>query len=127
MFQIIGSKRSVGAVIRELEDTEARMHAHLEQRRRNFFQGLPFILFPAILIVPALRFVSICPPSYGQRLAISIAIAIAASELWGVIHMFKCFVGKCDLTAMGAIFGAAVGGVVLLFMLFVGVLAMHPR
>jgi hypothetical protein len=103
------------------------MPASPELRRRTFFEAAPFVLLPAILIIPALTFVSICPPSYGLRLAISIALVFATSELWGVIHMLRCFIGKWDLTAIGAILGSVIGGLVLLGMLFIGVLAMHPR
>ncbi len=98
-----------------------------ELRRRTFFQAAPLVLLPAILIIPALRFVSICPPSYGQRLAISIAILFAASELWGVIKMSRCLIGKWDLTAIGAIFGSVIGLLVLLLMVGIGILATHPR
>jgi len=98
-----------------------------ELRRRTFFQAAPFVLVPAILIIPALRFLSICPPSYGLRVAISIAFVFAASELWGVIKMSRCLIGKWDLTAIGAIFGSVIGLLVLLLMLGIAVLATHPR
>jgi hypothetical protein len=103
------------------------MPASLEHRSKDFSQGVPFILLPAVLIIPALRFVAICPPSYGKFLGLPIVVIFAASELWGVVKMFRCFIGKWDLTAIGSIFCSVIGLAVLLYIFGVCVLAMRSH
>jgi hypothetical protein len=98
-----------------------------EQRIKTFFQGAPFVLLPAILLVPALKLLTICPPGYGKYLAPAVLLIFAASELWGVRKMFRCFTGKWDLTAAGSIIGSVMGVTVLLFIFGVFFLAMRAR
>jgi hypothetical protein len=51
----------------------------------------------------------------------------AASELWGVVKMFRCFTGKWDLAAGGSLLGSAIGLTVLIGIASVLFFAMHAR
>jgi hypothetical protein len=87
----------------------------LERRRQNFFQGAPFVLLPAALLVPALKFLTICPPSYGKIIAEFVLVTFSCSEIWGLAKMFRCFSGKLDLIGLGAILCSVISLLVLTF------------
>jgi hypothetical protein len=103
------------------------MQMSLEHRHKSFSRGLPFILLPAILIVPTLQFLTICPPASAKFLAPLMVVIFAASELWGVFKMIRCFIGKWDLTAVGSILCSVIGLTVLLYIVGVFVLAMRSQ
>jgi hypothetical protein len=85
-------------------------------RRYNYFlRGVPFLLLPAVLIIPALKFLTVCPPEYAKKIAVSFLVVVCASEIWGLTKMFRCFTGKIDFTAIGAIVCSAIGLLVLIF------------
>ena len=89
----------------------------------NFYYGALFTLLPAALIFPALRLLVICPPSYGAFLAIAVIVIFVAAESYGLVRIFKCLIGKWDLTAIGSILCAAVGLSMLLLLFGIWILS----
>ena len=56
-----------------------------DTRRKNLsINALPFVLIPAALLVPALTFLTVCPPSYGPTVMRVLAWGFIASEAWGI-------------------------------------------
>src|SRR5690348_3326088 len=95
------------------------MQMNLGLRRRIFLQSLPFVLVPALLVIPSLKFFSMCPPEYGQVLAWVLLLLFGASELWGLIGMFRCFTGTLDPIFVGCVLSSVVGLLTLGFSVWV--------
>src|SRR5512142_1828367 len=101
------------------------MSTNQGSRTRSFFQGAAFILLPAAAILPALKFLTVCPPDYGRIAATSVLVVFSVSEILGLTRMVRCFNRRADIVAVGAILCSVVGFFVLAFSLWS--LSVHAR
>jgi hypothetical protein len=82
-------------------------------RRALARKGLVLIFAPAAAFIPFLRFVTICPPQYGEVIAVTGLALFVASELMGLRCVYRCFIGRVDMVGAACIIGAAVGIIVV--------------
>lgn len=69
-------------------------------QRRVLFTTAPFALTPALLFLPALAYVSVCPPEQALIVGSTFFTIAAASEAWALTRLLKSikwqFGGKFD-------------------------------
>jgi hypothetical protein len=88
-------------------------------RRRSLITGAIAVLAPSILIIPALRFLTVCPPKFGKPAAVLLLVVFSASEVFGVAATLRSTTGKLDLIGVLALLCLAVGLVTLAFIVWV--------
>jgi uncharacterized membrane protein YfcA len=83
------------------------------ERRAGLIRGIVLALIPAILFLPVVAMLTICPHDYAQYVLLPIMVAFSISEVvagWQLSHVLK---NKFDLLSVGAVAGLLVGALVL--------------
>ena len=94
-----------------------------EPRKALLFRALPFALLPAVLFVPALAILTVCPPAFGPFLMCLLAAAFVASEAHAVPRLVWVLRGRIDWVTGIALVAAIIGSLVFLASLWGLVLA----
>ena len=87
-------------------------------RRGSLIRGAIAVLAPAILIIPVLQLLTVCPPKYGKPAADLFLAVSFASEVFGIIATLRSATGKRDLLGVLALLCLAVGFVTLVFIVW---------
>ena len=85
----------------------------METRRQVLRRGIGFCVVPAILFLPTVAALTVCPPTYGIFIMKSLAITFIASAAYGIFRLALLAERAMDFESVVGFLAIAIGLLVI--------------
>jgi hypothetical protein len=85
----------------------------ISTRRKLLIEGSLLCGTPALLFIPFLAALTVCPPKHGIKAMQIMAIGFVISAAYGISRLLKILASSFDFDSLGAVAGICVGVLVI--------------